>query len=148
MKKRILIVDNDEQLNRINERILITAGIVSELHFTRNGKEALEYLRTRLEKNYALPEIIVFDIDLPVMDGFQFIEAFRNLDFTGRPEIELVVFTASSSPKARQKAISMGIRHYLSKPYLLRGLNDVIYRLDIDNRYSNRKTFGMQNLIS
>jgi CheY-like chemotaxis protein len=130
MKKRILIIDDDLFLNKINEKVLNAAGIVSELHIVKNGQEALDYLALRLEKKYQLPEIIVLDLHMPLIDGFQFMDEFQKLDFPGRSRIELVVFTSSSSPKDKQRATDLGVRNYISKPYLLRGLTDVIRRLN------------------
>lgn len=144
MKKRILIIDDDKLLNKINEKVLVAAGVVSELHIVLNGRQAIEYLENRLEKNYSLPEIIVLDLHMPVMDGFAFIEAFNKMDFHGKSKIELVVFTSSSSPKDKQKALAAGIRHYLNKPYLLRGLVDIMMRQNENPRsiYSASAGFG------
>lgn len=149
MKKRILIVDDDQQLNKINEKILTAAGIVSELHIALNGKEAMEYLWARADKNYPLPDLIILDLDMPVMNGFQFIDEFQRSDFPGKSAIEIVVFTSSSNPRDKQKAFSKGIKYYLSKPYLLRGLNDIILTLKAEQAdlYSNRKILGLENTI-
>jgi CheY-like chemotaxis protein len=128
MKKRILIVDDDQLLNKINEKVLHAAGLVKELHIVINGKQAIDYLANRIEKDYPMPDIIVLDLHMPVLDGFAFIEAFNRLNFHGKSNIELVVFTSSSSIKDKQKAIALGIQHYLNKPYLLRGLTDIVMR--------------------
>lgn len=129
MKKRILIVDNDVQLNKINEKVLSAAGLVNELHIVVNGQEALDYLTTRIVKGYPVPDIIILDLHMPVMNGFDFITQFNQMEFDGKPNIELVVFTYSSSIRDKQKAIALGIRHYLNKPYLLRGLSDIMLHL-------------------
>src|SRR5687767_734619 len=129
MKKRILIIDDDNLLNKINEKVLVTAGLTKELHFSPNGHHALGYLETRIEKGYPLPDIIILDLHMPVMDGFAFLDAFNDLSFPGKSTIEIIVFTSSSSAKERQLAISKGASHILSKPYLLRGLTDIMSRL-------------------
>jgi CheY-like chemotaxis protein len=126
MKKRILIIDNDKQLNKINESVLITSGMVNELHIASNGQEALDYFRSRVENNYTLPQIVILDLHLPVLDGFEFIDEFGKLNFPGKAGIELVVFTYSSSLKDKQRALSKGIQHYLPKPYLLRNLMSIV----------------------
>lgn len=126
MKKRILIVDGDRYLNKVNEKVISSSGIVEELHIVMNGREALEYLRKCLNKEHALPHIIIFDLQLPLMDGFQFMDHLQTLGIPGRENIELVVFTASSNPRDQQRAILKGIRHYINKPYLLRSLSDIV----------------------
>jgi CheY-like chemotaxis protein len=126
MKKSILIIDNDQLLNKINKRILIAAGIVNELHIVANGKDALDHLRTRLIKNKPMPDMIILDLHLPVMNGFHFLNEFQTFDFAGKNNIELVVFTSSNSLADRQKAFAKGIKHYLHKPYLLRAIINII----------------------
>lgn len=147
MKKRILIVDADKQLNKINEKVLHSAGIVSELHIANNGKEALDYLSSRIEKQYPLPHIIIFDIDLPIMDGFKFLDRFQGLDFPGKSNIELVVFTSSSNPKDKQKIGSRGIKHYISKPYLLRGLNDILLHMKVSPDIYGKYRHGYETIM-
>ncbi len=126
MKARVLLVDNDTQLNKINEKILLSSGVVSEVHIARSGLEALQYLVMREERGYPLPNVIVMEILLPGMNGFEFADAFAGLPICGKHRIELVAFTGSSNPKDREKAAARGFKHFLSKPYLLRGLRDVI----------------------
>jgi CheY-like chemotaxis protein len=149
MKKRVLIIDDDVQLNKINEKILVSSGLINELHISKNGKEGLDYLKTRAEKNYPLPHIIILDLDMPVLNGLGFIDAFQALTIPGKGNIELVVFTSSSSSKDRQKAIDKGIKHYIEKPYLLRPLRDIISRMHVadTDRFDNRKAFGLEKTI-
>src|SRR5690348_13972277 len=99
MKKRILIIDDDRVLNKINEKVLLVAGLVKELHIVENGRQAIDYIKTRLSKSDPLPEIIIFDLHLPIMDGFSFIDVFQEMEFAGKSSIELVVFTSSSNPR-------------------------------------------------
>jgi CheY-like chemotaxis protein len=129
MKKRILIIDDDIMLNKINEKVLSSAGLVNELHIATNGKQGMDYLLNRITKGYPVPEVIILDLHMPVMGGFEFMEEFNKLDFAGKSNIELVVFTATSSPRDKQRLTSMGIKHVISKPYILRGLVDIIGRM-------------------
>jgi CheY-like chemotaxis protein len=128
MKKRILIIDDDKLLNKINEKVLHAAGLVKELHIVVNGIQAIDYLTARIEKNYPLPEIIILDLHMPVMGGFDFIDRFKEMEFPGKSNIQIVVFTSSSSPRDRQKARDRGIEHFVNKPYLLRSLTDIVMR--------------------
>jgi CheY-like chemotaxis protein len=128
MKKNILIIDNDQLLNRINQKVLFTADIVKEIHFALNGQEAIEHLKLRLLKNKPLPDLIILDLHLPVMNGFEFLDELHKIDFHGKEKIDLAVFTNSHSLNDRQKAIARGVKHYLSKPYLLRGLMSILQK--------------------
>ncbi len=129
MKKRILIIDDDPLLNKINEKVLLAAGFVNEVHIALNGLQALEYLNSRISKNYPLPDLIILDLHMPVMDGFEFLDRYNEMQFSGKCNINLVVFTGSSSIRDRKKAEERGITHFLNKPYLLRGLKDIVMRM-------------------
>lgn len=126
MKKRILIIDDDKQLNLINQKILTASGMVGELHIVNNGKEGLDYLTLRSQRGYPLPDIIILDLHMPVMDGFQFIDAYNAMTLAGKYKIELIVFSATTSQKDKQKVFAKGIKHFLDKPYILMGLKQVI----------------------
>lgn len=138
--KRILIIDDDKMLNKIHEKVLLAAGVAHELDIKTNGLDALNYLKYRISNNHLLPEIIILDLHMPVMNGLQFLDEFQKLDFPGKHEIEFVVFTSSTSVRDKQNAISRGIKHYLSKPYILRGLVDIISKLD-----AGRNTLKLSN---
>jgi CheY-like chemotaxis protein len=148
MAKRILLVDDDIQLNKIHEKILPSSGLASEIHIALNGREAIDYLQARIDKGYPLPQVIVLDLEMPVMNGFEFIDAFNDLSFPGKNKIEIVVFTSSSNVSDRKKALAKGIRHYLSKPYLVRALNDVISQLQIEEKdiYSNNRIHALKRV--
>jgi CheY-like chemotaxis protein len=131
MKRRLLIIESDKHLNKVNEIVLRASGVVADLHIANNGKEALDYIKSQVVNNSPLPDIIVFDLQMSVSNGFEFIDKFTLLDIPGKNAIELVVFTASSKPSDRQMAFSKGIKHYLSKPYLLRGIRDIVSQLQM-----------------
>lgn len=129
MKKRILLVDDDALLNKINKEILFKAGLASELNIATNGRQAVDYLKEQIASNSMLPDLIILDLDMPVMNGFAFIDEFNNLDFPGKGNIEIVVFSDSSSPADKHRVFARGIRNFIDKPYLLRGLTDLLRRM-------------------
>ncbi|HEY0652218.1 MAG TPA: response regulator [Chryseosolibacter sp.] len=145
MEKRILLVDDDVQLNKIHEKILPSSGLATEVHTALNGREALDYLRARIEKGYPLPNIIIVDLEMPVMNGFEFIDAFNAMNTPGKSNIEVIVFTSSINPSDRSKALAKGVRHYLNKPYLIRALHDVFMQLKAERRgpYAHTATFSL-----
>jgi CheY-like chemotaxis protein len=53
---------------------------------------------------------------MPIMDGFEFIEAFKKLEYHGKDETVIVIVTSSYHPQDLEKAHAMGIKHYLTKP--------------------------------
>ena len=106
LKRNILIVD-DELINRE-----ILGNILSndyEVHFAENGKQALDILQER-ERIYSL---ILLDLLMPVMDGFELIEVLR-ADEKLR-SIPVIVMTSETD--AEVKSIKLGAADFITKPY-------------------------------
>lgn len=116
MKKNVLLVDDDHIFNYLNERIIQKMGISDEIHSARNGQEALDLLNKYLSGTTALPDIIFLDLNMPVMDGFAFLEAFKRMKMPGKEKISIIIVTSSQDPKDIARAKELGIDHYLTKP--------------------------------
>ena len=114
MVKNVLLVDDDKISNFINSKVLSRTGIVKELHTAMNGKEALDHINKSGTK--WSPDVIFVDLNMPVMDGFQFIEAFSKLDHSKTDKVKLVIVTSSEDPEDMARARSLGVKDYLVKP--------------------------------
>ena len=146
MKKNVLIVDNDTNLNKINEKILRSSGLVDQLRIIDNGKDAVEFLACLAEHGLALPHIIVFDPTLSDHDGFEFIDELAMFDIPGKNDVELGAYNASCKPSDKQKAIkqlsSLAWKieeNFQPKPFL----NDIIQKeRDESYKHGGMTVFG------
>lgn len=78
--ERILLVDDDHTTNHVNQRVLLGGGITRQVDVRLNGRDALTYLTTPdADGHYAAPEIILLDLKMPIMDGFVFLDQYRDL---------------------------------------------------------------------
>ena len=125
----ILIIDDDSICNFINTRIAETSGFFREIQSGSNGKEALEIFDQAGKGTIAAPDIILLDLNMPVMNGFDFIQALDRLEFLNKESISIIILTSSDSIADRQHAASLGIKHYLLKPLTLKNLQSVIFSL-------------------
>jgi len=116
MKKNILLVDDDKIFNFLSEKNITALGLANEIHFAENGKEALEILQLYKEGKVQMPDIIFLDLDMPLMNGFEFIRAFRDLDIPNKHLITIVILTSSADPLDVAKSKELGIRYYINKP--------------------------------
>lgn len=126
MKKNVLLVDDDHIFNYLNQRIIQKMGFTDEIHSARNGQEAIELLNQYLTGTTALPDIIFLDLNMPVMDGFAFLEAFKRMNMPGKEKISIIIVTSSQDPKDIQRAKDLGVDHYLSKPITEEGIKTAL----------------------
>ncbi|MBX2842590.1 MAG: response regulator [Flammeovirgaceae bacterium] len=80
----------------------------------RNGKEALEYLSNSKNK---FPGMIMVDLIMPIMDGFEFLERYDKTFHSKHPNTIVIVFTTSINPRDKTKALSFKcVSGFLEKP--------------------------------
>jgi response regulator of citrate/malate metabolism len=113
----VLIIDDDEITTRLSRQIISKLDFAKEIKICYNGVDALDYIMEYSQaNNNTCPELILIDIAMPVMDGFEFIEAFNKLNFINRDKIVSVILTSSSDLKDIRKGKRMGVNDYLIKP--------------------------------
>jgi CheY-like chemotaxis protein len=135
--KNILLVDDDEITNYINADLIRSLDITDNITFAVNGKEALEYLKKAHGQpapiNFIIPDLIFLDINMPVMNGFEFLENYYYL-VTGKKTTSIVTMLTTSLIKEEvARALNMVnlVKGYIEKP-LTRELV-----LEIYNSHSN-----------
>ncbi len=117
--KKILIIDDDLRHDKMMSYLLLSKGF--DVIYALSGQEALEKLRLKV---FEKPDIILMDIMMPHMDGFEtFKEARKNPDLKDTP---IIMLTALSDPQNMERAISIGAADYIEKPF---SPSDVISRI-------------------
>src|SRR5688572_26161726 len=89
---RILIVDDDHVSAVILEKLLLGLGYNIEVHVSKNGLDAIDKL-TGLKM--PIPDVIVADLNMPIMNGFQFIIELTRSDFYKSTKIPIAIQTSS-----------------------------------------------------
>jgi CheY-like chemotaxis protein len=97
----VLLVDDDDTTNYLNKRLLQEMQVCREVLVLKNGQEALVYLEnvvsTLPEQDVRWPNLILLDIKMPVMDGFEFLEEYHTRGFDYEDRIIILMLTSSAS---------------------------------------------------
>ena len=125
----LLIVDDDDICNFINNRVALTSRIFSNVSAVHNGQDALRYLEDALNGVAHMPDVILLDLNMPLLNGFEFIRALRSLSLPHVRNIHIIILTSSEDPNDVHQATLMGVDHYLLKPLTVNQLRETIFSL-------------------
>ncbi|MDZ7642786.1 MAG: response regulator [Woeseiaceae bacterium] len=114
-----LVVDDSITVRRVMERFLTRNGL--RVVTAKDGMDAISVLRD------ATPDIILLDIEMPRMDGYEFATHVRNDERVS--DVPIIMITSRVGDKHRARAIEIGVNDYLGKPYQDSQLLDSIARL-------------------
>lgn len=114
----VLLVDDSISTNVYNTKLIEKTGIVNIVNKVINGIEALNYLNQgKSYKNAKRPNIIFLDINMPKMDGFEFLEHYSKLPSRKKADMIIVFLTTSNWTKDKVKALDKDIVFdFLEKP--------------------------------
>ena len=108
-----MLVDDDLDTNFYNKIVLEQAKATNEIVVFENGKEALEYLKNGSD----MVDLILLDINMPIMNGWQFLEHYERLDENRKATIVIVMLTSSINSDDKKKADKLSsIKKFINKP--------------------------------
>ena len=118
----VLLVDDDDGHNYLTRMVIEDAAIARHIRTAWNGKEAIDYLTGNPP-----PELILLDINMPVMDGWDFMAEYRRLEDAQKRRIMIVMLTTSANPDDRERARTFpDISGFQCKPLTPEALEEVV----------------------
>ncbi|TDQ33006.1 response regulator [Zeaxanthinibacter enoshimensis] len=136
MKKvnSILLIDDDEATNFLHKIIIKRADCAHNIVAVDSGPKALEFLNTKVNGEYPRPDIIFLDINMPIMDGWEFLEEYKKLDKKTHAAKIVVMLTTSLNPDDREKAKSLDLLDgFMNKPLTQDMLQDLLQKFHASN---------------
>lgn len=97
---RILLVDDNYASNFLHTKLLPHPDPTAQVRTALNGQEALEVLRTHYQPpTPRCPTLVLLDINMPIINGFAFLEAYQQLALAQRQDLTILLLTTSISPR-------------------------------------------------
>ncbi|MEI7508475.1 MAG: response regulator [Flavobacterium sp.] len=135
MFQTVFLIDDDHVIQYLNRHIMQSVFFCKNIIEAYNGLDALEYYK-KLEhsKNISIdmPEIIFLDLNMPLMDGWEFYEIFKKKYPEYLEKTKIIFLTSSINPEEKKRALkNKNIVAFISKPLTEKILIDVINMLNI-----------------
>lgn len=123
----ILLVEDDATTNFLNKTLVQRAGVTDHVLVAENGRDALRVLETSCTLgNAQCPALILLDVNMPVMNGIQFLEAYQYLPLAQQQAPVVVLLTTAVLPKDLERLQRLPVAGMLEKPLTSEKLRDLL----------------------
>lgn len=107
--KCIMLVDDNQDDNFFHERVIQRSGVADIVIAKQTGVEALEFLKSRNDNEDQHPDLIFLDINMPGMNGWEFLEEYGKLDKQFQSKAIVIMLTTSDNPDDKMRAKTMNM---------------------------------------
>ena len=136
MLNKILLIDDDTINNFLNQKVIQVADVAKEVDIFTTAEDAIHFLDSWcVQLRNKCPELILLDISMPHLDGFDFIQIYNKLKFK-KEATTIAILTSSQDSRDIMKARALGIEHYLVKPLDEKSLLSLINKLSNNDQMS------------
>lgn len=123
---KLLLIDDDEITNFAVDAILSQVKTIESYEIKDNGWDALEFLQAR-QRTDRFPDLIFVDLNMPEMDGFEFIERYEAIFWSQHQTTKINVLSSSLSEKDRQRSLNYPcVSEYTYKPLTEQKLTAIV----------------------
>lgn len=117
--KKVMLIDDNEIDLKINSRVIFLTKLFDEIIICHSGEEGLDYLNKHINNPEKLPDFILLDIQMPEMDGFEFLNHYKQLSssFTSNCPVAMLSSTLDFGDIKRAEANTYVVK-LLKKPLI------------------------------
>lgn len=123
----ILLIDDDPDDNFFHRLVIEESGLCGTVRVAESGQGALRYLTQTDQPDYERPDVIFLDINMPGMNGFEFLQHYQALPEVQKSRLVLLMLTTSLSVSdQKQAALSGDVNGYYTKPLTTEIIAEII----------------------
>jgi CheY-like chemotaxis protein len=127
----VLLIDDDPISNFLTDKALRELNIAGQIHISLNGRKGIIFLKEFYLKHKLLPELILLDINMPVMDGYEFLQEFEMEPFEEKNRTRVMMLSNIFREKDIKVLNKLSCEHYLRKPLNKNALMDIVGNLPL-----------------
>ncbi len=126
-KVNVLLIDDDTIYQFVSCKTLESTGLISKIKVCSNGDEAYKFLEKNMRNTEELPDIILLDVNMPVMNGWQFLDSYKYLKPNLAKEIQVFLVTSSMNDQDREFSKRYDcVQDYIVKPLAKEKISEIL----------------------
>ncbi|WP_082280746.1 response regulator [Leptospira kirschneri] len=127
--KCILLIDDNQDDNFFHERVIYKGNYAEKVIKKQSGQEALLFLKNKPNNIEPFPDLIFLDINMPGMNGWEFLEEYKKLDQKLQTSTLIIMLTTSDNPDDKNKFSQFGpTSDFKTKPLTNAMLDEILER--------------------
>ncbi|SHI39581.1 response regulator [Pseudozobellia thermophila] len=124
------IIDDDPIFIYSTKRVMKDVNFSEEVIVYNNGQDAIDGLKEIIAKGEKIPSIIFLDLNMPIMNGWEFLEEFVQIPNNNRKEITIYIISSSIDPRDLERIKNYKIvNNYILKPVVREDLQTILVNL-------------------